>query len=260
MKYLKICFIAIIISCNSPVKKAPDMPGAYLMTTQTVNAGATETKYTDVKQLKIYTDKNVMYTQVVAADSASSFGVGSYTSDTSGVTENIIYSSRDSSFDQTPKSYKLLITKTPDGSNQMIPDIVIDSTKSKLTEVYQSVGSKQITPLDGVWKQTKSYELKGNDTSWYDRTEYKAFYNGYFMFGQTIKNSSGRISTGIGFGTFSMNGDHQIKETDLNSTYAIIAGQTFMVDFQLTGNDNYQQTITHPDSSKTVEFYERLKQ
>ena len=235
------------------------MPGAYLMTSQTVNDGTTETKYSDLKQLKIYTDKYVMYTQVLASDSVSLFGVGSYTSDTSGVTESIIYTSSDSTFDDSPRSYKLLITQTADGYNQVIPDIVIDSTKSKLTEVYQSVGSKQITPLDGVWKQTKSYDIKGNDTTWYNRTEYKAFNNGYFMFGLTDKDSSGKINTGIGFGTFSMNGDNQIKETDLNSTYAIIAGQTFMVDFQLNGNDNYQQTITHPDSSKTVEFYERLK-
>jgi uncharacterized protein (DUF2147 family) len=56
-----------------------------------------------------------------------------------------------------------------------------------------------------------------------------------------------------------MNGENQIKETDLNSTYSIIAGQSFMVDIQLNGKNNYQQTITHPDSSKTVEFYQRLK-
>ncbi len=41
MRYLKICFIALIISCNSSVKKAPDMPGTYLMASQTVNAGST---------------------------------------------------------------------------------------------------------------------------------------------------------------------------------------------------------------------------
>lgn len=261
MRSLQICFIAIIVaSCNSSSKKAPDMPGAYLMISQTVNDGTTETKYSDVKQLKIYTDKYIMYTQVLASDSSSSFGVGSYTSDTSGVTEHIIYTSADSSFNDSARSYKLLITLTADGYNQVIPEIMINNTKSKLTEVYQRVGNKDATsPLDGVWKQTKSYDLKGTDTMWFNRTEYKAFNNGYFMFGLTDKDSSGKISTGIGFGTFAMSGDNQMKETDLNSTYAIIAGQSFMIDIQLNGNDNYQQTITHPDSSKTVEFYERLK-
>lgn len=249
----------MISSCNSTSKKAPDMPGAYLMTSQTVNDGTNETNYSDVKQLKIYTDKYVMYTQVLAADSISSFGVGSYTSDTSGVTEHIIYTSRDSAFDDSARSYKLIIDKTADGYNQVIPDIMINNTKSKLTEVYQRVGKKQTTPLDGVWKQTKSYDLKGTDTIWYNRTEYKGFNNGYFMFGLTDKDSSGKITTGIGFGTFSMVGDNQMKETDLNSTYAIIAGQSFMIDVQLNGNDTYRQIITHPDSSRTVEFYERLK-
>jgi hypothetical protein len=259
MKYLKICCIAILVSCNSSQKKAPDMQGTYLMVSQTVSAGSQETKYSDLKQLKIYTDKYMMYTQVLASDSTSLFGVGSYKSDTSGVTENIIYTSNNSTFNDSLRSYKLLITKMPDGYNQVIPGIVINSTKSKLTETYQKVGTAQTTPLDGIWKQTKSYELKGTDTMWYNRTEYKAFNNGYFMFGLTDKDSSGKITTGIGFGTFSMNSDNQIKETDLNSTYSIIAGQSFMIDIKRNGNDSYQQTITHPDSSKTVEFYERLK-
>ena len=260
MKYTSFCFIAIaILSCNSSSKKPLDMQGAYLMSSQTVNDGTTATKYTDVKQLKIYTDKYVMYTQVLAADSSSSFGVGSYTSDTGGVTENIIYTSRDSAFNDSARSYKVLITRTADGYNQVIPEIMINNTKSKLTEEYQTVGKKETTtPLDGVWKQTKSYEVVGGDTTMYNRTEYKSYQNGYFMFGLTAKDSSGKISTGIGFGTFAMISDNQMKETDLNSTYPIIAGQSFMIDVQLNGNDNYRQIITHPDSSKTVEFYERL--
>lgn len=258
MKYLKICFIALVISCNSSSKKAPIMQGAYLMTSQTVNDGTKKTEYTDVKQLKIYTDHYVLYTQVNAADSTSSFGVGSYTSDTSGVTENIIYSSHDSSFDDSPSTYKLEITKTADGYNQVISDIVINGTKSKLTEIYQKVGTKDSSILDGVWRQTSSYEIKGPDSTKYKRTEYKAFKNGYFMFGLTDKDSS-RTQTGIGFGTFSMLGANKMKETDLNSTYPIIAGQSFIIDLTFKGRDNYQQTILHPDSSKTVEFYERLK-
>lgn len=260
MKYLKICFITMVIGCNSASKKAPEMPGAYLMVSQTVNNGTTNTKFTSVKQLKIYTDKFMMYSQVVASDSTASFGVGSYTADTGGVTENIVYSSYGNSFNDTARTNRLLITKTADGYNQVIHDILINNENSELTEVYQTVGKKQDTPLDGVWKQTKSYELRGTDTSWYNRTEYKAFKNGYFMFGLTDKDSTGKITTGIGFGTFSMEGDNQMKETDLNSSYAIIAGQSFMIDIRMDGNDSYMQSITHPDSTKTVEFYERMKE
>jgi hypothetical protein len=236
------------------------MPGSYLMVSQTVNDGTRKTKLTEVKQLKIYTDNRFMFTQVIPSDSTASFGVGTYSSDTNTVTENLEYTSSQNSFNDTLRNYKLFITKTPDGYNQVIPDIVINNVHSKLTETYISVGKSQTTPLDGVWKQTKSYELKGADTSMYNaRTEYKAFYNGYFMFGITDKDSSGNINTGIGFGTYSMQGNNQMQETDLNSSSSVIAGETFTIDLKFNGADSYQQTITHPDSSQTVEFYERLK-
>ena len=259
MKNLKFVLIALVFSCNSSSKKAPDMPGAYLMTSQIVNDGSTKTKLSDVKQLKIYTDSFFMFSQVIPSDTTAGFGVGNYTSDTSGVTENIVYTSQNNSFNDTARSYKLAITKTADGYNQVIPDIVINGSHSKLTEVYQTVGKKETSPLDGVWKQTKAYDLKGTDTIWYNRTEYKAFNDGYFMFGITDKDSTGKITTGIGFGTFSMVGDNQMKETDLNSSYAVIAGQSFMIDVKLNGNESYEQSITHPDSTKTVEFYDRMK-
>ncbi|MGN6266468.1 MAG: hypothetical protein ACTHM5_12375 [Ginsengibacter sp.] len=259
MKYLKFLLVGVAMSCNSATKKAPEMPGAYLMVSQTVFDGNTKTKLTEVKQLKIYTDEYFMFSQVIPSDSTASFGVGTYSSDTSGVIEKLAYTSADSSFKDSLRTYKLSITPTADGYNQIIPDIVINNAPSKLTETYITVGKKQSTPLDGVWKQTKSYDVKGNDTLPYNRTEYKAFYNGYFMFGITNKDSTGKISTGVGFGTYSMEGANQLKETDLNSSYSIIAGESFLIDLKFDGNGKYVQTITHPDSSKTVEYYERLK-
>ena len=200
-----------------------------------------------------------MYAQVNPADSVSGFGVGSYTADTGMVTENVIFSARDTTYNATPASYKLNITKTPDGYEQVIPEIVIDSQKSKLTEVYQTVGTTAKTPLDGVWKEINSYSLKGKDTTKNVRTQFKAFYAGYFMFGASVKDSASKNHTGIGFGTFEMTGDNKMKETDLNSTYSIIAGQSFTIDIEMTGTDNYKQTITNADGTKSVEFYERLK-
>ena len=234
------------------------MPGSYLMVSQIVNDGTTKTTLTEVKQLKIYTDKYFMFSQVIPSDSSASFGVGTYSSDTSGVTENLNYTSSDSIFIDSLRTYKLSITKTPDGYNQVIPNIVINNVPSKLTETYITVGKKQNTPLDGVWKLIKAYDLKGTDTSMYNRAEYKAFYNGYFMFGLTDKDSTGKVTSGVGFGTYTMQGDNQMTETDLNSSYPIIAGASFVIDLQFDGSDNYQQTITHPDSSKTVESYERM--
>jgi len=259
MKYLKICFIALLISCNSSAKKAPQMPGTYLMESQTVNYNNNDTKNTDLKQLKIYTDRFMMYTQLNPTDSTSGFGVGSYTSDTSGVTENIIFSASGAIKDSTHPSYKLNIITTPDGYNQVIPEIVIAGQKSKLTEVYQKVGTAVKSPLDGVWKELESYGIKKNDTTRNNWIQYKAFYEGYFMFGQSQKDSSSVRQTAIGFGTFDVVGNNQIKETDLNSSLPVVAGHSFLVEYELNGTDHYTQTITYPDSSRSVEKYERLK-
>jgi hypothetical protein len=258
MKNLIFCFIVLAaIGCNTSTVN--NMPGAYLMTSQTVNNGKTETKYTTLKQLKIYTDSFWMYTQVNPVDSLSAFGVGSYSVDTGTVTENVIFSARDTTYNTSRPTYKLNIKKTPDGYEQIIPDIVIDSQKSRLTEVYQAVGTTAKTPLDGVWKEINSYILKGNDTTKNARTQYKAFHAGYFMFGSSNKDSASKNYTVIGFGTFKWTNDTKIEETDLNATHSIVAGQTFPIDIEMTGNDNYKQTITQPDGTKSVEYYERVK-
>jgi hypothetical protein len=262
MKNLVLCCIVLaVLSCTSTIKETPKMPGAYFMISQTINDGKKDTKFTDLKQLKIYTDSFMMYTQVNPSDSVSSFGIGHYTPSAGTVTENVIYSSSDTTFNAVPAKYTLNITKTPDGYTQVIPDISLDSQKTKLTEEYQSVGKAQKTALDGVWKETNSFVVNGNgkDTTKNIRTQYKAFYAGYFMYGHTVKDSANRNFTGIGFGTFEMNGDNKMKETDLNSTYSINVGQSFMIDIEMNGADNYKQTISYPDGSKSVEYYERLR-
>ncbi len=261
MKNLILCFIVLAaISCNNSTKERPDMPGAYLMLSQTVNDGKKDTKYTTLQQLKIYTDSFMMYAQVNPPDSVSAFGVAAYTATDSGtVIENVIYSASDSSLGSTPASYNLDIKKNPDGYTQVIPEIPMQGQKMKLTEEYKFVGTKTKTPLDGVWREVKFISVKGKDTTVNERTQYKAFYSGYFMFGNTTKDSANKTYTGIGFGTFEMVSNNKIKETDLNSTFAIIAGNTFDIDIEMSGSDNYKQTITDNTGAKSVEFYERLK-
>ncbi|MEO6639166.1 MAG: hypothetical protein ABIN25_12890 [Ginsengibacter sp.] len=235
------------------------MQGTYMMLSQTLNDGTKDTRYASLKQLKTYSDDFFMYTQVNPDDSVSSFGVGSYNIDSGKVVENVIYSSADSTFSDAPVTYRLDITKTPDGYTQVIPEIVTRGQKYKLTEEYNKVGTDVKSPLDGVWKETKSFVIRGADSIVNNRTQYKSYNNGYFMFGQTVKDSTGKNHTGIGFGTFVMNGDNQAKETDLNSTYAIIAGNTFTVDLQMDGPDKYYQMINNADGTKGLEYYERLK-
>jgi len=260
-KLFPLAALSFFFACTSSVKESPKMQGAYFMTSQTIDYGSKQNKYTDLKQLKIYTDSFMMYAQVNPLDSVSGFGVGTYTTSPGQITENDIYRGHDSILDATPTTYTLNIQKTPDGYTQVIPEIMIDSQKTKLIEEYQSVGKAQQTPLDGVWKQTSDYSVNGKDTVKNNQvtTQYKAFYDGYFAWGQTTKDSTGKIHTGIGFGTFNWVNDKEIKETDLNSTFAIVAGQSFDVAINMSDGDNYTQVITYPDGSKSVEAYIRVK-
>lgn len=248
---------ALIISCNSS-KPVPDMPGTYLMISQALKNDSIDTKFTSLKQLKMYTDSFFMYTQVNPEDSVSAFGVGSYVASPDTVTEKVIYSASDTTVG-TPTSYPLAIDRIHEGYTQVIPEIMVQGQKTRLTEEYKEVGKEASSPLNGVWKETRSFSIVGADTIPNNRTQYKAYYDGYFMFGHTVKDSTNHTSTGIGFGTFEMNGDTQIKETDLNSTYSIIAGNTFTVDIAMDGQDKYMQTITDSVGNKSVEYYERLK-
>ncbi len=258
MKRLILWFLILtLIGCND-TKETPDMPGTYLMQSQTLNDGTKDTKLTALKQLKIYTDVFFMYTQVNPQDSVSAFGLGSYVADKGGITEDVIYSSSDTIVG-TPASYKLDIEKNPDGYSQFIPEILIQGVKNKLTEEYQAVGTSAKTSLDGVWKEIRSFNIKGSDTVPNNRTQYKSYFAGYFMFGQTVIDSSSKTHTGVGFGTFEMKSDNQIMETDLNSTYSIIAGNTFNVAIEMDGADKYKQTINNADGTTGVEYYERLK-
>ncbi|MEO7960224.1 MAG: hypothetical protein ABIR19_01685, partial [Ginsengibacter sp.] len=237
MKKIMISFLIFaltIASCNTS-NSALDMPGTYLMLSQTLNNNGKDTRFNSLKQLKMYTDGFFMYTQLNPSDSVSAFGVGSYTTIKDTVVESVIYNASGTAIG-TPNTYHLAIDKVHEGFTQVIPEIVVQNQKNKLTEEYQEVGEKLPTPLEGIWKELKSYSIVGVDTTINNRTQYKAFYDGYFMFGHTVRDSSSKITTGIGFGTFKMNGENQITETDLNSTYAIIAGNSFIVDFEMDGS------------------------
>ncbi len=259
-KLFPIPALIFFAACTPGIKETPKMQGAYFMTSQTLHYDTADRKYTELKQLKIYTDSLMMYTQVNPSDSSSGFGVGSYTTSPGEVTENDVYRTHDTIIDP-PDTFLLNITKNVDGYTQVIPEIVVDSQKAKLTEEYHSVGKIQKTPLDGVWKQTLAYSVNGKDTIRNNQitTQYKAFCAGYFMWGQSTMDSLGRHHTGIGFGTFDWVNDKQIKETDLNSTFAIIAGQSFNVEIDMSDPNHFSQTISYPDGTKSVEVYTRFE-
>ena len=253
------CFIFIMAGCSQSIDLSKEIPGAYSMTEQIIQQGDQLTHYKDLKQLKIYTDNHFMFTQINPKDSSAEFGIGSYSTSGDSLTEHSMYSSNDTSFTDQPKDYNLDIDITPEGYNQIIKGIVIDGQQSKLTEYYNKVKDSSTSPMDGVWKETKSYVINGTDTAYNDRTQYKAFYNGYFMFGNTVMIGPGKTSTGMGYGIFKMISDNHFQETDLNSSYPVIAGNTFEIDLEMNGKDHFKQIVKNADGSLGVEFYERVK-
>ncbi|HRN72436.1 MAG TPA: hypothetical protein PLM81_04865 [Ginsengibacter sp.] len=251
----------LVYGCAHKLDLSEQIPGTYFLTLQTVEQeDGRKATYKDLKQLKIYTDKQFMYAQINPADSTSSFGVGGYSTEGDTLVEHVLYSSRGSGFADQPVDHSLFIKITGDGYSQIINGIQINGISSILTENYDRSSPKPESPLDGVWKEVKGFGVSAtNDTTVYNRTQYKAFWNGYFMFGHTNRSDSGRVTTGMGFGNFEMVSDKQFKETDLNSSYAIIAGNTFTIDLDMPDKDHFTQTIKNSDGSYSVESYERLK-
>lgn len=235
------------------------------MIQQDITQGDKTTTYKDLKQLKIYTGTHFMYTQINPGDSTVSFGVGSYTTDKDTLREHSIYSSHDSTFENQPRDYNLVIKITPEaynqaaGYNQTIKDFMIDGKKSTLLEIYSRVKDTLTSPLDGVWKEVKSFMVVDNDTLPNDRTQYKAYFRGYFMFGNTVRIGPSKTTSGMGYGTYKLINDKEIEETDLNSSYPFVAGNTFTVSIDMPDSDHYSQTIKNADGSIGVEYYERLK-
>jgi hypothetical protein len=175
------------------------------------------------------------------------------------IIEHVIFGASDSSRNDKPRDFKLVIEKTDTGYKQIIPEIESGGQKFKLTEEYNSVGTTAKTPLDGTWKLVSNYYIKGKDTIKNEVTQFKAYYGGHFIFGHSYADSAHKNHTGIGFGTFEMNGANKVKEHPTVSTYYQVRGIDFDIDVEMNGSDGFTQTITDKDGSKSVETYQRLK-
>ena len=261
---MKLIFATALLAfagCTSADKtENASMPGAYKMLSQSVKGGKVDTTYTNLQQLKMYSDDYMMYANFNPADSVSGFGIGSYSVTKDTVTESVVYNANDTSKSDAPGSFKLAITKTAKGYKQLIPEIQMQSgDKLALTEDYETAGTATKSPLDGAWKQTKGYSIKGKDTTAGINTQFKMYAAGYFIFGHTYSDSTKKNHTGMGYGKFVMTGTNKSKESVLVSTYYQVRGQEFDLDIEMNGSDEYKQTITDKDGSKGIEIYQRMK-
>lgn len=251
--------IMVISGCKQKVDISKEIPGTYLMSSQDVQQGTKENTYKNLKQLKIYTPTHFMYTQLNPADSIAAFGLGSYETNGDTLTEHVFYSIFDSAINDQHTTYKLLINITPEGYTQTIKDIPVQGQNSTLTEFYNKMKEKVTSPFDGVWKEQSSYLINGKDTMFDKRVQYKSFYDGYFMFGSSSKDSSGRIIANMGYGNFKNVNGKQFDEMDMNSTYPTVAGHSFTIDYEMPDKDHYKQTIHNQNGTNSVEIYEKVK-
>lgn len=264
MRILISSALLFLVACNSAdktdQKENVQVAGAWKMLSQNLKGEKTDTTYTTIQQLKIFTGDHMMYANVNPADSVSSFGVGSYSSSADSISEIVIYSSSDTTNDEASHTYKLAIEKTDKGYKQVIPDIAnLAGEHFKLSEEYEAAGADTKSPLDGLWKLTKYVTVNGKDTAAQLITQYKAYQGGQVIWGHTVTDSLKKMHTGIGFGKFEMSGDTKAKETMVASTYSVVRGRSFDIDIAMNGNDAFTQTITNPDGSKEIESYQRVR-
>ncbi len=260
MKLRNVALLMLLIGCKG--KKNTDdisMRGAYKMLSQNLKNDKRDTTYTSTQQLKIFTCDYMMYVNTNPADSVSSFGIGSYVVNKNTVVEKIIYTSADTTANETLRDFSLQVAKTKKGYKQIIPEIASGSQTYKLTEEYENVGTgATATALDGAWKLEKNYLIKGTDTTLQKVKQYKSYYSGHCVWGNTRKDSLNKTHTGIGFGKFEMN-SKKVKESMSASTYSAVKGHDFNIDIEMNGTDGFTQTIINADGTKSVEVYTRLK-
>ena len=235
------------------------MAGAYALLRQMVNDG-TKDSVIHIEQLKIYTDRYMMYAHRMPNDSLAEYGIGRYTVEDGKVIEDVFFTSANG--DQNNK-VELQITKTGDGYTQVInfpPDS--QGVRYTLTEDYKTVSRPVTTPLDGAWKQTKSTNIpqKGSIITNNNPAQFKVYQSGHFIWGNTQKDSATQKPLSyFGYGTFNMKGNVVTEQSIQSSFASSLVGQPVTLQVQLTGKDAYTQTILWPNGDRTVEVYQRMK-
>ncbi len=250
--------VLLILACNQKAKEIPNMSGAYYMTRQIINDGTTDSVI-DRKQLKIYTDRHMMFATPNLTDSFATFGIAEYQVDGDKLNEYIFY--RASQGDEKDTAI-LTIERTDKGYIQVIDNIDFNGKNVKLTEEYETINRPQQSPLDGTWKQIKNIFINQKGDSSINETplEYKIYQSGYFIWAITTKDSANQKTSVFGYGPFEMMSDNKSKETIQNSTFVTsLIGRTYEVDIEFTGTDTYKQTITFANGEKSIEVYQRLK-
>jgi hypothetical protein len=249
-------FIVLLCACNA--KPKIQITGAYQLRSEIYNDG-TKDSAIDRKQLKIYTEKYMMYASPNATDSFANFGIGTYKIEDGKLYEYRFYTAQ---FGERMDTFVLNIEKTYNGFKQIIEGVNAQGRNYKSTEEYVSVATDLKSPLDGTWKQVRNVYLRSTGDSSVNNSplEFKTYQSGYFIWAIPIKDSLNRNTSVFGYGPFDMISPTKVRESVANSTLITgLVGKKYEVDIQMNGNDSYKQTITFANGDKSMEIYQRLK-
>ena len=245
--------LLLLASCNNADEKKISMPGTYKMISYSVKTASTDSTVNNRQQVKMYSDNFMMYAGI-EPDSLSLFGIGTYMVNGDTITERVIFSANDTLMTNGTTVFKLLAEKTAKGYKQ-----VIQESADTRTEEYEAVGTDAASKLDGPWRQTTASIIRNGDTIMSINNQYKMYWKGHVIWGHNHIDSLKRIQTNIGIGTFEMVSDKKLVEKMTASFNYDVRNDNFDVDIEMTGNDQFKQTLTLADGSKSVEVYQRLK-
>ena len=249
---------AILASCTQP--EAPvSQAGAYSLDKVIWNDGTkdNEALATDGNtQFKIYTTDSYFYIGE-NKDSSVSFGVGSYTQkDANNIEEVNIFNT--TTLD-TAVTAKLAITKNEKGYNQKISAIMIGGVQWSGSEDYTKLEGAGTSDLDGVWHQTKSIDVTGQDSVVNTYNEYKVYHAGHFMWAARVLSdtTNNTYSKTIGKGSFTLNNGTLNEDLTFCSSRTWVGKYNIPVTFN--GPDEFTQIITDTVNKTTsIKTYKRV--
>ncbi len=261
-KLLPFLLVFFLTNCSQQDSTPQlSMPGVYSLKQQTVTVSGKDSGV-DKRQLKIYTDKYMMYASPSPSDSLANYGIATYNVDGNKVTEQVFYTSANGS---TKDTFVLIVDKNEDGYKQVIENtdaLNRRNTNYKSTEIYEKVGMGDSSALDGVWKQTtRLFVNKAGDTSVDNvQTQFKIYQNGFFIWANTYEDTvSHKFPSAFGYGTFTMAGDTSATEVNINSTYAVsLISKPYDIKVSFNGKNEYKQTHIAQTGDRSIEIYQRL--
>ena len=207
-------------------------------------------------QFKIYTADSYFYI-AQGKDSSVAFGVGSYTQkDANNMEEVNIFNT--TTLDSAA-TVKLAITKNEKGYNQKIDAIVINGKKWSSSEDYTKLESAGTSDLDGVWHQTKSINVTGQDSVVNTYNEYKVYHAGHFMWAAraAADATSNTFANTVGKGSFTLSNGALTEDLTFCSNKIWVGKYNIPVTFN--GPDEFTQTISDTVNKVTsIKTYKRV--